>query len=268
MYGRHGEAPAAHRGPADAERLLRRGHRGGPHGRQVPDAGHPALRRLPGQRRRALAAARSRRAARRSTRLRLRAQPHRRGRQRRVLALRARPRDARPALGPARAARARAPHRRAGEGGRQRQRLLRGRQPRAHGPLRRDKIAGIAADIPPVEVNDETGDAQLLLVELGFDYGAVVRRGEAGPGPRHEGGPRPPAPPQPVARQPGRGPQPIHPSARARDQPGPVEPLLRAEFLVDAQTMSKMQGVPFRVGEIEAAIRRCSEGSHERVQRL
>ena len=30
--------------------------------------------------------------------------------------------------------------------------------------------------------------------------------------------------------------------------------ILRAEFLVDAQTMSKMQGVPFRVGEIEAAI--------------
>ena len=40
----------------------------------------------------------------------------------------------------------------------------------------------------------------------------------------------------------------------ARDQPGPAQPVLRAEFLVDAQTMSKMQGVPFRCGEIEAAI--------------
>ena len=30
--------------------------------------------------------------------------------------------------------------------------------------------------------------------------------------------------------------------------------ILRAEFLVDAQSLSKMQGVPFRVGEIEAAI--------------
>ena len=30
--------------------------------------------------------------------------------------------------------------------------------------LRQDKIAGIAADIPLLEVNDETGDAQLLLV--------------------------------------------------------------------------------------------------------
>ncbi len=35
---------------------------------------------------------------------------------------------------------------------------------------------------------------------------------------------------------------------------GQLSRLLRAEFLVDAQTMTKMQGVPFRVGEIEAAI--------------
>ncbi len=35
---------------------------------------------------------------------------------------------------------------------------------------------------------------------------------------------------------------------------GQLSRILRAEFLVDAQTMSKMQGVPFRVGEIEAAI--------------
>ena len=35
---------------------------------------------------------------------------------------------------------------------------------------------------------------------------------------------------------------------------GQLSRILRAEYLVDAQTMSKMQGVPFRVGEIEAAI--------------
>ena len=40
--------------------------------------------------------------------------------------------------------------------------------------LRRDKIAGIAADIPLVEVNDETGDAQLLLVSWGSTYAAVA----------------------------------------------------------------------------------------------
>ncbi len=68
MYGRHGEAPLPDRGAAHAVALLRRGHRGGPARRQVPDAGDPALRRLPGQRGRAVAAARRRRSGRRSTR--------------------------------------------------------------------------------------------------------------------------------------------------------------------------------------------------------
>jgi 2-oxoglutarate ferredoxin oxidoreductase subunit alpha len=35
---------------------------------------------------------------------------------------------------------------------------------------------------------------------------------------------------------------------------GQLSRILRAEFLVDAQSLSKMQGVPFRVDEIEAAI--------------
>ena len=40
--------------------------------------------------------------------------------------------------------------------------------------LRQDKIAGIAADIPLLEVNDESGDAQLLLVSWGSTYAAVA----------------------------------------------------------------------------------------------
>jgi 2-oxoglutarate ferredoxin oxidoreductase subunit alpha len=35
---------------------------------------------------------------------------------------------------------------------------------------------------------------------------------------------------------------------------GQLSRVLRAEFLVDARSISKMQGVPFRVGEIETAI--------------
>ena len=64
MYGRHGEAPCRSWPPASPGALLRRRHRGGPHRPQVPHAGDPALRRLPGQRRRAVAAARRRRPAR------------------------------------------------------------------------------------------------------------------------------------------------------------------------------------------------------------
>ena len=90
--------------------------------------------------------------------------------------------------------------------------------------LRRDKIAGIAADIPPVEVNDETGDAQLLLVSWGSTYAAVfagVKRVRARGMKaahvhlRHLN----PLPPEPR-----RGPGPLHPDPRARGQPGSVEP--------------------------------------------
>jgi hypothetical protein len=34
---------------------------------------------------------------------------------------------------------------------------------------------------------------------------------------------------------------------------------VRAEFLVDARTLSKVQGVPFRASEIEAAIQEMSQ---------
>ncbi len=120
--------------------------------------------------------------------------------------------------------------------------------------LRRDKIAGIAADIPLAEVNDETGDAQLLLVSWGSTYAAVA----AG-----------------VKRVRARGMKAAHVHLRHLNplpanlgevlshytqvlvpeiNLGQLSRILRAEYLVDAQTMSKIQGVPFRVGEIEAAI--------------
>ena len=120
--------------------------------------------------------------------------------------------------------------------------------------LRRDKIAGIAADIPPAELNDETGDAQLLLVSWGSTYAAVA----AG-----------------VKRVRARGMKAAHVHLRHLNplpanlgevltrysqilvpeiNLGQLSRILRAEYLVDAQTMSKIQGVPFRVSEIEAAI--------------
>ena len=120
--------------------------------------------------------------------------------------------------------------------------------------LRRDKIAGIAADIPLAEVNDETGDAQLVLVSWGSTYAAVA----AG-----------------VKRVRARGMKAAHVHLRHLNplpsnlgdvlrgyaqvlvpeiNLGQLSRVLRAEYLVDAQTMSKMQGVPFRVSEIEAAI--------------
>jgi 2-oxoglutarate ferredoxin oxidoreductase subunit alpha len=120
--------------------------------------------------------------------------------------------------------------------------------------LRRDKIAGIAAEIPPVDVNDETGDAQLLLVSWGSTYAAVlagVKRVRArGMKAAHihlrHLNPLPPNLGEVLKRYP----QILVPEINL----GQLSRVLRAEYLVDAQTMSKMQGVPFRVGEIEAAI--------------
>ncbi|HEY1826816.1 MAG TPA: 2-oxoacid:acceptor oxidoreductase subunit alpha [Acidimicrobiales bacterium] len=120
--------------------------------------------------------------------------------------------------------------------------------------LRGDKIAGIAGDIPLLEVNDETGDAQLLLVSWGSTYAAVaagVKRVRArgmkcahahlrylNPLPANMG------------EVLGRYAQVLVPEMNL----GQLSRVLRSEFLVDAQSLSKMQGVPFRVGEIESAI--------------
>jgi len=120
--------------------------------------------------------------------------------------------------------------------------------------LRQNKIAGIANDIPLLEVNDETGDAELLLVSWGSTYAAVA----AG-----------------VKRVRARGMKVAHAHLRYLNpfpsnlgevlsrydrflvteiNLGQLSRILRSEFLIDAKSYSKMQGVPFRVGEIEAAI--------------
>ena len=120
--------------------------------------------------------------------------------------------------------------------------------------LRRDKIAGIAADIPPVEVNDESGDAQLLLVSWGSTYAAVaagVKRVRArGMKAAHVHLRHLHPLPADLGEVLHRYTQILVPEVNL----GQLSRILRAEYLVDAQTMSKMQGVPFRVGEIEAAI--------------
>ena len=126
--------------------------------------------------------------------------------------------------------------------------------------LRAAKVDGIARDIPPVEVDDETGDAEVLVLGWGSTYGAIV----AG-----------------VRRVRARGHKVAHahlvhmhpfPSnlgevlARYRTvlvpemNLGQLSRLVRAEYLVDAQSFTKVQGVPFRAGEIESAIESLLKG--------
>ena len=127
-----GVARAGRRG-LDAGRLLSRGDRSRPDRDQVPDARLPPLRRVPRQRLGAVADPGRRLAERHLDRVRDRAERRRR----RLPALQARRRDTRAAVGDPGHARSRAPDRRAREGGRDRQRLLRPREPRPDGALAR-----------------------------------------------------------------------------------------------------------------------------------
>jgi 2-oxoglutarate ferredoxin oxidoreductase subunit alpha len=119
--------------------------------------------------------------------------------------------------------------------------------------LRERKIAGIAADIPEVEVDADEG-ARLLVIGWGSTYPAImagVRQARArgakvarvhlrhlNPFPRNLG------------EVLGAYPRLLVPELNR----GQLLRLLRAEFLVDAVGMSKVQGMPFKTLEIEDKI--------------
>jgi 2-oxoglutarate ferredoxin oxidoreductase subunit alpha len=120
--------------------------------------------------------------------------------------------------------------------------------------LRAQKVAGIAADIPDLEVDDPDGDARLLVLGWGGTYGPVaagVRRARAkgqkvaqahvhylNPFPRNTGE---------VLRSYDRV---LVPEMNL----GQLLKLVRAEFLVDAIGYNRVRGVPFRSSEIAEAI--------------
>ena len=120
--------------------------------------------------------------------------------------------------------------------------------------LRAAKIAGIARDIPLVELDDPDGDAEVLVLGWGSTEGTIIaavrRLRESGckvaqahlthlnPFPSNLGD---------VLR---RYPKILVPEMNL----GQLSRLVRAEYLVDAKTYSKVQGLPFRIDELEAAI--------------
>ena len=134
------------------------------------------------------------------------AEPNHEPTARRVLALPARPRDARPPVGDPGHARPHAPHRWHREAGRHRQRQLRPRQPRAHGPHpgredrrhRRTTSRWSRSTTP-------TATPSVLVLGWGSTWGSIseaVRRVRAA---GQEGGARAPRPPEPVPAEPRRG---------------------------------------------------------------
>jgi 2-oxoglutarate ferredoxin oxidoreductase subunit alpha len=120
--------------------------------------------------------------------------------------------------------------------------------------LRAEKVARIDEDIPPVEVEGDVDDAELLVVGWGSTWGAidgamgrVRRRGRKvarvhlrhlNPFPKDLG--------EVLARYP----KVLVPEMNL----GQLSRLLRAEYLVDARSITKVRGVPFTAGELEQAM--------------
>ena len=118
--------------------------------------------------------------------------------------------------------------------------------------LRAAKIAGIANDIPPLPVDDPSGEAELLVLGWGSTWGAIqagARRLRANgvnvahahlmhlnPFPANLG--------EVLAKYP----KVLIPEMNL----GQLSRLVRAEYLVDAKSLTKVQGLPFRAAEIEA----------------
>jgi len=119
--------------------------------------------------------------------------------------------------------------------------------------LRAEKVAGIAADIPVVEVDDPDG-AELLVLGWGSTYGAAtaavkrIRAREMSVAQAHlrHLNPMPPN----LGELLGRYRRVLIPENNL----GQLATLIRARYLVDAVTLSGLQGRPFRIGEIERAI--------------
>jgi 2-oxoglutarate ferredoxin oxidoreductase subunit alpha len=120
--------------------------------------------------------------------------------------------------------------------------------------LRAQKVAGIASDIPELEVDDPEGEASVLVLGWGGTYGPIAaacrrvrRAGHAvahahlrhlNPFPRNTGD---------VLR---RYDQVLIPEMNL----GQLLKLVRAEFLVDAVGYNRVSGLPLRAAEVADAI--------------
>ncbi len=119
--------------------------------------------------------------------------------------------------------------------------------------LRAAKVAGIAHDIAPVEVDEDDG-AEVLVVGWGSTWGtigAALRRVRArGLAVAHAHLVHLNPFPSNLGEILNRYDKILVPEMNL----GQLSKLLRAEYLVDAHSFTKVQGLPFRASELEAAI--------------
>jgi 2-oxoglutarate ferredoxin oxidoreductase subunit alpha len=121
--------------------------------------------------------------------------------------------------------------------------------------LRQRKIDGIARDIPPVEVDDPDGGAEVLVLGWGSTWGSIKAAARRVRAAGHQVAtahlvhlnPFPPNLGDVLAAYP----KVLVPEMNL----GQLSRLVRAEYLVDARSLTKVAGLPFRAAEIESEIR-------------
>jgi 2-oxoglutarate ferredoxin oxidoreductase subunit alpha len=129
--------------------------------------------------------------------------------------------------------------------------------PENHGHMvqvRAAKVAGIARDIPPMELRGDVDDAEILVIGWGSTWGAI-----SGAVDRCRAKGRKVVQAHLVHLNPfpsdlgeilHRYPKVLVPEMNL----GQLSRLLRAEYLVDARSVNKVKGTPFTAGELERAI--------------
>jgi 2-oxoglutarate ferredoxin oxidoreductase subunit alpha len=129
--------------------------------------------------------------------------------------------------------------------------------PENHGHMvatRAAKIAGIAKDIPLAEVTGDVEDAELLVLGWGSTWGAIVaavdRQRAKGRRVAHVHLTHLNPFPSNLGEVLKRYPKVLVPEMNS----GHLARMVRADFLVDARTVSKVEGVPFTAAEVEVAI--------------
>ncbi len=119
--------------------------------------------------------------------------------------------------------------------------------------LRAAKIAGIAADIPPTDVDDEEG-ARVLVIGWGSTYGAIAAGVQRVRARGHKVAQAHLVHLNPFPADLGdvlkRYDKVLVPEVNL----GQLSRLLRAEYLVDAQSLTQVSGIPFRAASMESAL--------------
>jgi 2-oxoglutarate ferredoxin oxidoreductase subunit alpha len=129
--------------------------------------------------------------------------------------------------------------------------------PENHGHMvavRAAKVAGIAHDIPPIELRGDADDADLLVIGWGSTWGAISGAVDRARAKGHKVAQAHlvhlnPFPPN-LGEIMHKYPRVLVPEMNL----GQLSKMLRAEFLVDAKSVNKVKGVPFTAGELEKAI--------------